>query len=130
MKKKEKKAWTTVARECVDRYNKIEHSVTGFAPEYLLNGTDTSVIPEELKRKRNKDDWTRDRKLALERSIQSHNYNKKLYSKNRKHQEYNAGDMVYIEKRKQIKQEKTRPSENWTIRNNKKNIKVPIPNQN
>lgn len=49
--KEEKRAWTTVARECIDRYNKTEHSVTNFAPEYLLNGTDTSDIPEELKQR-------------------------------------------------------------------------------
>ncbi|XP_011702401.1 PREDICTED: uncharacterized protein LOC105458633, partial [Wasmannia auropunctata] len=36
-----KKAWTTIARECVERYNETEHTVTGFAPKYLLDGTDT-----------------------------------------------------------------------------------------
>lgn len=42
----------------------------------------------------------------MERSIQSHNYNKKLYSKNRKHQEYNAGDMVYIENGNKLNRKK------------------------
>ncbi|KAK9746461.1 hypothetical protein QE152_g6106 [Popillia japonica] len=38
---KGKKAWTTIARDCVDKYNITEHSVTGFTPKYLLDGTDT-----------------------------------------------------------------------------------------
>ena len=101
-----KRAWTTVARECVDKYNKIEHSVTGFTPEYLLNGSDTSIIPEELKKEKTRDDWINDRKLASERSLRSHNYNKKLYDKNRKHVEYSAGDMVYIENGNRLNRKK------------------------
>ncbi|CAK9820258.1 hypothetical protein ANTPLA_LOCUS10518 [Anthophora plagiata] len=30
--KEHNKAWTTSARECVDRYNRTEHTVTGFTP--------------------------------------------------------------------------------------------------
>lgn len=84
----------------------MEHTVTGFAPKYLLDGTDTSNIPEELKRKTNKDDWIKDKELALERTIKSHNYNKKLYDKNRKHHEYNTGDMVYIENGNKLNRKK------------------------
>jgi len=49
--KKIKSAWTTIAHECVDKYNKTEHTVTGFSPQYLLKGTNTAPIPEELKLK-------------------------------------------------------------------------------
>ncbi|KAK9703174.1 hypothetical protein QE152_g29483 [Popillia japonica] len=58
---KGKKAWTTTARDCVDKYNITEHSVTGFTPKYLLDGTDTSLLPEE--------DWKKDRKQALQNTI-------------------------------------------------------------
>lgn len=28
-------AWTTIAHDCVKKYNEFEHTVTGFAPEYF-----------------------------------------------------------------------------------------------
>ncbi|KAK0157207.1 hypothetical protein PV328_011748 [Microctonus aethiopoides] len=46
---KQKKAWSTIAHFCTKRYNKTEHTVTGFAPLYLMNGTDVSTLPNELK---------------------------------------------------------------------------------
>lgn len=90
-------AWTTIAQECVRRYNETEHTVTGFAPAYLLEGTDITILPNELKQKNTKDDWIRDRKTALENTIRSHKYNKEIYDKNRKHSEFNVGDMVFVE---------------------------------
>lgn len=95
--KGKKMAWTTIAQECVKKYNETEHSVTGFAPRYLLYGTDVSLLPKELKQEKTENDWISDRKLALENTIKSHNYNKKLFDKNRKHYEFNVGDMVYVE---------------------------------
>lgn len=98
MKKKGKKAWTTVARECVDKYNTTEHSVTGFAPKYLLYGTDVTILPKELKNNiKNEDNWIKDRELALRNTIKSHNYNKELFDKNRNQHEFNIGDKVYVE---------------------------------
>lgn len=44
--KNNKKAWTTIARECVEKYNATEHAVTGFAPKYLLDGTDVNILPD------------------------------------------------------------------------------------
>jgi len=73
-----KRAWTSIARECVNKYNRLEHTITGFTPEYLLHGTDTSDIPEELRRKKNGEDWIRDKKLVLERTLRSHKYNKSI----------------------------------------------------
>lgn len=95
--KEGKKAWTTVAKECVDKYNETEHSVTDFAPKYLLDGTDVTILPNELKIKKKEDDWIEDKKIALENTIKSHNYNKKLFDKNRKQYEFNIGDKVYVE---------------------------------
>lgn len=54
--KKKKFAWTTIAQECVNRYNDTDHSVTGFAPRYLLYGTDVSILPHELKEEK-KQKW-------------------------------------------------------------------------
>ena len=38
-----------------------------------------------------------DRKLALDNTLKSHYYNKKLFDKNRKNIEFNVGDQVYVE---------------------------------
>ena len=94
---KGKRAWTTVARECVEKYNTTEHTVTGFTPKYLLNGTETCILPEEIKRVNNKENWIRNRELALGRTEKSHEYNKKIYDKNRINHLFHTGDLVYIE---------------------------------
>ena len=91
------KAWTTIAHDCVDKYNNTEHSITGFAPRYLLDGTDVSFIPNELKLNKETNNWIRDRKTALERSIKSHDYNKAIIDKNRINHDFKSGDMVYVE---------------------------------
>ena len=101
-----KRAWTSIARECVNKYNRLEHTITGFTPEYLLHGTDTSNIPEELKRRKNGEDWIRDKKLALERTLRSHNYNKSIFDKNRRHHEFNVGDRVFIENGNKLNRKK------------------------
>jgi len=104
--KEEKKAWTTIARECVDKYNKTEHTITGFAPKYLLDGSDTSIISEELKKETNKEEWMKNRKLALERIIKSHDYNKQLFDKNREYYEFQSEDLVYIENGNRLNRKK------------------------
>lgn len=45
--KKGKETWTTIARECVYKYNKTEHTVTGFSPKYLLNATIITTAPQK-----------------------------------------------------------------------------------
>lgn len=95
--KTKKIAWSTVAEECRKKYNETDHSVTGFSPEYLLNGESTDVLPPELK---NNDTYRRnleeDINLALLRTRKSHNYNKSLYDKNRIDHKFKEGDMVYV----------------------------------
>lgn len=95
--KNEKGAWTTIARNCIDKYNETEHTVTGFTPKYLLDGTDTSILPEEIKRKNNHRNWIKDKELALQRTRKSHEYNKNIFNKNRRNYKFNIGDLVYVE---------------------------------
>lgn len=96
-----KTAWTTTARKSLEKYNETEHTVTGFAPIYLLEGKDITCLPDKLKGKKTKEetqkDLSTDRKLALQNSIKSHNYNKKQFDKNRKHFEFKIGDIVFVE---------------------------------
>lgn len=105
--KHNKKTWTTVARECIDKYNETEHSVTGFAPKYLLDGTNVTLLPNELKIiKKQEDRWSEDKRLALENTKKSHDYNKKLFNKNRKLYEFNIGDRVYVENGNKLNRKK------------------------
>jgi len=104
--KEKKMAWTTIAHDCVKKYNETEHSVTGFAPEYLLNGTDVTMLPMELKQEYPKHNLIQDRETALKNTVKSHNYNKKLFDKNRKHYEFNIGDKVFVENDNKLNRKK------------------------
>lgn len=55
------------------------------------------TAPEELRQTGKKDDWIKDRKLAYENTIKSHNYNKKLFDKNQIQHKFNLEDTVYVE---------------------------------
>lgn len=102
----EKKSWTTIARECIDKYNETEHSVTGFAPIYLLEGKVTSILPQELRQPLDTETWIKHRQQALERSIRSHAYNKKLFDKGRRQCEFNIGELVYVENGNKLNRKK------------------------
>lgn len=104
--KGEKRAWTTIARECVNKYNETEHTITGFTPRYLLEGTNTSTLPEEIKKGNNKEAWVKDRELAVERTRKSHEYNRNIFNKNRKNHEFKTGDLVYIENGNRLNRKK------------------------
>ncbi|GBP71529.1 hypothetical protein EVAR_50589_1 [Eumeta japonica] len=64
-----KTAWTTIAHTCVNKYNDTVHTVTGFTPRYLLEGTEVSFLPEELKQSKTAEDWMIARKIAFENSV-------------------------------------------------------------
>lgn len=104
--KNNKRTWTTVARECIQKYNETEHSVTGFAPRYLLDGTNVSILPNEIKTVQKEDKWIADRTLALENTIKSHKYNKKIFDRNRKILELEVGDSVYVENGNRLNRKK------------------------
>lgn len=95
--KNNKMAWTTVAHKCTQRYNETEHTVTGFSPIYLMQGKVIDILPDELKEHKTANDLLQDRKIALERTINSHNYNKQQFDKDRKNYKLKAGDFVYLE---------------------------------
>lgn len=104
--RKNKLAWTTAAHICVENYNNTEHTVTGFAPKYILDGTNISLLPEELKKDISEDEWIRDRKIALENSKINHTYNKQLFDKNRIQIDFHIGDMVYVENGNKLNRKK------------------------
>lgn len=104
--RRDKIAWTTIAHECTERYNETEHSVTGFSPKYLLQGKNVDILPDELKQNITDSYILRDRKIALENSIKSHNYNKQKFDKNRKHCELKVGDLVFVENGNRLNRKK------------------------
>lgn len=91
---------------CIDKYNNTEHSVTGFTPSYLLDGTDFKIVPNELKGDITNRDWMKDKEKALHNTIKSHAYNKQLFDKHRKDHEFNENDMVYIENGNKLNRKK------------------------
>lgn len=102
-----KVSWATVAEECRKKYNATDHSITGFSPDYLINGESTDVLPAELKNKeRYKRNLEEDRNLALLRTRKSHDYNKSRYDKNRINYEFEEGDMVYIMNKNKLNRKK------------------------
>lgn len=105
--RKDKIAWTTIAHECTERYNETEHSITGFSPKYLLQGKNVDILPNELKQNEIQNHHLiRDRKIALENSIKSHEYNKQRFDKNRRYCELEVGDFVYVENGNRINRKK------------------------
>lgn len=90
----------------MNSYNNTEHTVTGFAPNYLLNGTSISILPNELKNQNRQYDLNHDRQTAFENIIKSHNYNKRIFDENRKDHEFHPGDLVYVENGNKLNRKK------------------------
>jgi len=84
---------STIVKLCVEQYNASPHSVTSFAPSYLLTGTPSSPVPSVLGRPH---DYDADKAIALEKSIKYHQYNKKLYDKNKLEVNFNVNDFIYV----------------------------------
>ena len=102
----EKKAWTTIAHECVEKYNRTNHSITGYAPCYLLYGTDATILPNELRKECIHSGWIRDKEGALSNTFNSHYYKKMFHNRKRKNREFKVGDMVYVENGNKINRKK------------------------
>lgn len=101
-----KTAWTTIAHKCVEKYNETEHTVTKFAPKYLLEGENVNILPHELKSRCTEENLKKDRKVALENTIKSHNYNKKMFDLRRKECKFEEGDRVYVENGNRLNRKK------------------------
>jgi hypothetical protein len=89
-----RKAWTTVARQCIDQYNATIHSVTQFSPNYLMYGILTDMVPKKFLEI---PDLLADRCKAFDNSMKNHEQNKRRYDKNRKSVFFRVGDRVFIE---------------------------------
>lgn len=59
-----------------------------------------------MKQEKTQSDLQKDRKLALHRTKQSHNYNKKIFDKSRKQLEFKVGDMVFVENSNRLNRKK------------------------
>lgn len=82
---------------------RIIHSVTRFAPSYLLHGVSKDFIPDVLQEL---PDLASDRKIAFENSVKSHEYNKKYYDKFKSDIIFSVGVMVYIDNGSKLNKEK------------------------
>ncbi|CAG4953665.1 unnamed protein product [Colias eurytheme] len=64
------------------------------------------ILPPELKSRGTVEDLKRDRKIAFENSIKSHNYNKKIYDLHREEYKFEVGDSVYVENGNRLNRKK------------------------
>lgn len=87
-------AWTTVAKQSVETYNDTPHSVTGYAPRYLLTGENREFNLFE-RGEQGEENLEEARRKANEKSEKSHARNAFYFNKNRKETLLQVGQMVY-----------------------------------
>jgi transposase InsO family protein len=90
----DRRAWTSIADECVKEYNDTIHSSTGFEPAWLLYGKRQVLCPFSDPVIQNVEE---DRRIAYERSIKNHNVNKRRIDSKRKQHDFNIGDLVFVD---------------------------------
>lgn len=98
-----KKAWTAITQQCVDKYNDTIHGVTGFAPSYLMYGKLPDTVPLEI---REQNDFQKDRKLAYVNSLRDHQRNKERLKPTGEMYDFKVGELVYIENGNKLNREK------------------------
>lgn len=96
-----KKAWTKTAEEAVEEYNRTEHSITNYTPDFLLNGIQEKFSPleEEIDLDKAKED-------AVKRTLKSNEKNKVRIDKMRIDKEIKVGDWVYVEAESKLNRSK------------------------
>lgn len=98
-----RRAWTSVAADCVREYNDTAHSSTGFSPNYLMNGVFPNIVPPELLPSF---DLVDDRHTAFINSCKSHDKNKKRFDKKKCDVSFQVGDNVFIENGNRLNRDK------------------------
>ena len=88
------KAWSSIAKESLEEYNRTIHSVTKFSPNYLMDGRDSHIVPAPLLECR---DLIQDRAEAFRNSLRNFEANKKRIDLNRRKYEFRVDDLVYVE---------------------------------
>ena len=86
-------AWPKIAESCMREYNATRHSVTGFAPSYLMTGERSEIVPEELLVRT---DLAADREVAFENSRKDHKRNKTRVDRRRRPKTFEPGELVYV----------------------------------
>ncbi|UYV72754.1 hypothetical protein LAZ67_10000538 [Cordylochernes scorpioides] len=84
-------SWTMLQSKVVKAYNDTPHSVTGFPPSYLMDGS----LPKELSQ--HLDPYpsvTESRRLALQRTKERHKIDKIRFDKNHRSPDFEVGDLV------------------------------------
>ena len=69
------------------------HSVTKYAPSYLLTGIPSVSVPSSLV---SPHDYEADKITALENTMRYHEYNKKMYDHNKLEPDFKVGDFIYV----------------------------------
>lgn len=87
------RSWASMAEECVQEYNSTYHSVTKFAPQYLLDGSKPDWCPIDLLEA----DLTTDRQKAKENTRHYFELNKQRVDKKFKDNEVDVGDWVLVD---------------------------------
>ncbi|RWS19921.1 uncharacterized protein B4U80_09862 [Leptotrombidium deliense] len=98
-----KNSWHKLLKECVKEYNNTPHSVTLYSPNYLL----TKKLPfSPIINTNASSNYDESMKLALQRTIDNHNKNKKVYDNKHQPFEFKTGDFVIIENKNEISRKK------------------------
>ena len=97
-------AWSKIARQCTEEYNRTIHLSTQYAPEYLMFGKTSPVSPL-----RPIAEYSLDHKMASLNSRFSHIRNKSTFDAKKKHIIFDENEDVYIENGNKLNREKLDP---------------------
>ena len=99
----DKRAWSRIAAECVEEYDRTNHNLTKFAPDYLMYGKTSEIVPKLLIEHR---DLQKDRCAALLNSINDFKRNKQRIDRLRKEETFKLDDYVFVENGKRLNKSK------------------------